>query len=62
MSYIKIVIDNRGTRVILFHTTWKAFIERRANVKRLVQSTVSSSLTIQDLIVWNLLKLVMNIM
>jgi len=43
--------DNRGNRIILPHTTWKAFIERRANVERLVQSTVSSSLTIQDLIV-----------
>jgi len=51
MSYVKIVIDNRGNRIILPHTTWKAFIERRANVERLVQSTVSSSLTIQDLIV-----------
>ena len=52
MSYVKIVIgDNRGNRIILSHTTWKAFIERCVNVERLVQSTVSSSLTIQDLIV-----------
>ncbi|KYQ57153.1 hypothetical protein ALC60_03888 [Trachymyrmex zeteki] len=52
MSYVKIVIgDNRGNRIILPHTTWKTFIERRANVERLVQSTVSSSLKIQDLIV-----------
>ncbi|KYQ59132.1 hypothetical protein ALC60_01860 [Trachymyrmex zeteki] len=52
MSYVKIVIgDNRGNRIILLHTTWKAFIERCANVERLVQSTVSSFLMIQDLIV-----------
>jgi len=31
--------------------TWKAFIERRANVERFVQSIVSFFLTIQDLIV-----------
>jgi len=50
MFYIKIVIsDNRGNRIILSHMTWKAFIERRANVEQLMQST--SSLTIQDLIV-----------
>jgi len=56
MSYvyknIRIVIgDNRGNRIILPHTTWTAFIERRANVERLMQSTISFSLTIQDLIV-----------
>ena len=51
MFYVKIVIDdNQSNRIILSHTRWKAFIERRANVERLVQSTVSSSLTIQDLI------------
>jgi len=49
MFYIKIVISDN--RIILSHMTWKAFIERRANVERLMQSTVSSSLTIQDLIV-----------
>ena len=31
--------------------TWKVFIERCANIERLVQSIVFSSLTIQDLIV-----------
>ena len=35
MSYVKIVIgDNGGNRIIL-PTTWKVFIERRANVEQL---------------------------
>jgi len=56
MSYVKIVIgDNRGNRIILPHTT---FIERRANVERIV----NFSLTIQDLIVELVKLLVMNIM
>ena len=31
------------------HATWKTFIERRADIKQLMQSTVPSSLPIQDL-------------
>ena len=51
-SHIEIAIsDNRGNRIILPHATWKAFIERRADIERLMQSTVplSSSSPIQDL-------------
>jgi len=47
-----VIDDNQDNRIILPHTmTWKAFIERLANIEQLVQSTVSFSLTIQDLIV-----------
>jgi len=52
MSSVEIVIgDNRGNQIILPHTTWKIFIERRANIEQLVQSPTPSSLAIQDLIV-----------
>jgi len=48
--HVEIAIsDNRGNRTILPHATWKAFIERRANIERLMQSTVPSSSSIQDL-------------
>jgi len=40
--------DNRGNRMFTSWKTWKTFIERRAEIKRLMQSTVSSS-PIQDL-------------
>ena len=41
MSDVEIAIgDNRGNRIILPHTTWKAFIDRRANIQRLMQSNV----------------------
>ncbi|EGI64141.1 hypothetical protein G5I_07449 [Acromyrmex echinatior] len=43
------ISDNRGNRIILPHATWKASIERRADIERLMQSTVSSSSSsIQD--------------
>ncbi|KYN38522.1 hypothetical protein ALC56_07099, partial [Trachymyrmex septentrionalis] len=50
-SHVEITIcDNRGNCIILPHATRKAFIERRADVERLMQSTVpSSSSPIQDL-------------
>ena len=51
ISHVEIAIcDNRGNRIILPHATWKAFIERHANIERLMQSIVSSSLSpIQNL-------------
>ncbi|KYN42499.1 hypothetical protein ALC56_03045 [Trachymyrmex septentrionalis] len=52
-SHVEIAIsDNRGNRIILPHATWKASIERRTDIERLMQSTVpssSSSSPIQDL-------------
>ncbi|XP_018344910.1 PREDICTED: uncharacterized protein LOC108750149 isoform X2 [Trachymyrmex septentrionalis] len=40
-SHVEIAIcDNRGNRIILPHTTWKAFIDRRANIQRLMESNV----------------------
>ncbi|XP_011069202.1 PREDICTED: uncharacterized protein LOC105155030 [Acromyrmex echinatior] len=50
MSFVELLIgDNRGNRIILSYTTWKIFIERRMNIERLLQSTVTSSLMIGDL-------------
>ena len=50
-SHVEIAIsDNRGNRIILPHATWNASIERRADIERLMQSTVPSPLSsIQDL-------------
>ncbi|KYN04689.1 hypothetical protein ALC62_04436 [Cyphomyrmex costatus] len=52
MSHVEIAIsDTRGNRIILPHATWTAFVEKRADIERLVQSTTpSSSLMIQDLV------------
>ncbi|XP_071634454.1 uncharacterized protein [Temnothorax longispinosus] len=50
MSSVDILIgDNRGNRIILPHATWVTFIEKRADVQRLVQSSAPSSLTFRDL-------------
>ena len=50
-SHVEIAIcDNRSNCIILPHATWKAFIERRVDIVRLMQSTApSSSSPIQDL-------------
>ena len=53
MSYVKLLLgDNRGNHIILPYATWKTFIEKRVDIERLVQSTVSpSGLAIHDLVV-----------
>jgi len=52
VSSVEIVIgDNRGNKIILLHAMWEMFIEGRANIEQLLQSSVPSSLAIQDLIV-----------
>lgn len=43
--------DNKGNQIILTHATWTAFIERRADVERLLQSTIASSLSLRDLFI-----------
>ncbi|XP_071578133.1 uncharacterized protein [Temnothorax nylanderi] len=50
MSPVDILIgDNRGNRIILPHTTWVTFIEKRADIQRFVQSPAPSSLAFRDL-------------
>ena len=52
ISHMQIAIgDNQGNRMFIPHATWKAFIERYADIERLMQSTIpsSSSSSIQDL-------------
>ncbi|XP_071580699.1 uncharacterized protein [Temnothorax nylanderi] len=50
MSSVYILIgDNRGNRIILPHATWVTFIEKRADIQRLVQSPAPSSLAFRDL-------------
>ncbi|XP_071626679.1 uncharacterized protein [Temnothorax longispinosus] len=50
MSSVDILIgDNRGNRIILPHTTWVTFIEKRADIQRLVQSSEPSLLAFRDL-------------
>ncbi|XP_071572841.1 uncharacterized protein [Temnothorax nylanderi] len=50
MSSVDILIgDNRGNRIILPHATWVTFIEKRADIQRLVQSPAPSSLAFRDL-------------
>ncbi|XP_071579632.1 uncharacterized protein [Temnothorax nylanderi] len=50
MSSVDIHIgDNRGNRIILPHATWVTFIEKRADIQRLVQSSAPSSLAFRDL-------------
>ncbi|XP_071648506.1 uncharacterized protein [Temnothorax longispinosus] len=50
MSSVDILIgDNRGNRIILPHSTWVTFIEKRAGIQRLVQSPAPSSLAFRDL-------------
>ncbi|XP_077272153.1 uncharacterized protein LOC143902846 [Temnothorax americanus] len=41
--------NNRGNRIILPHATWVTFIEKRADIQRLVQLSTPSSLTFRDL-------------
>ncbi|KYN43811.1 hypothetical protein ALC56_01680 [Trachymyrmex septentrionalis] len=49
ISHVQIAIGaNRGNRMFIPHT-WKTFIERRADIERLMQSTVPSLSSIQDL-------------
>ncbi|XP_077259093.1 uncharacterized protein LOC143895676 [Temnothorax americanus] len=51
LSSVDILIgDNRGNRIILpQYATWVTFIEKHADIQRLVQSSAPSSLTFRDL-------------
>ncbi|XP_011686027.1 PREDICTED: uncharacterized protein LOC105448879 [Wasmannia auropunctata] len=50
--YVEIIIsDNRDNHIILPYGMWKMFIKRRMDIERFLQSSVPSSLTIQDLVV-----------
>ena len=52
MSFVEIVIgDNQGNNIILPRAMWQAFIERRADIERFVQSIAPSSLSVQDLVI-----------
>ncbi|XP_011706413.1 PREDICTED: uncharacterized protein LOC105461608, partial [Wasmannia auropunctata] len=54
LSTIDLTIgDNRGNGIVLSYETWRALMDRRADVERLMQSTPtsSSSLSICDLTV-----------
>ncbi|XP_011686425.1 PREDICTED: uncharacterized protein LOC105449122 [Wasmannia auropunctata] len=51
ISHVEILIgDNRGNYIILPYGMWRMFIERRMNIEQLLQSSVPSSLRIQDLV------------
>ncbi|XP_011699132.1 PREDICTED: uncharacterized protein LOC105456632 [Wasmannia auropunctata] len=52
VSSVELLIgDNRGNQIVLPYATWKAFIERRADIEQLLQSAEISSLKVHDLIV-----------
>ena len=52
ISYVEMILgDNKGNQIILSYATWKTFMEQRANVEQFVQSTVSSRLSVRDLII-----------
>jgi len=38
--------DNKGNQIILPHATWEAFIAKRADIEKLLQSTAPASLSI----------------
>jgi len=43
MSSVEIIIgDNRGNQIILLHTTWEMFIERRANIEQVSRTFITS--------------------
>jgi len=52
-SFVELILgDNKGSQIILSRATWAAFIEKRADVERLLQSTIAaSSLSIRDLFI-----------
>lgn len=52
ISYVEILIgDNRGNYIILPYGMWRMFIERRMDIEQFLQSSVPSSLRIQDLVI-----------
>ncbi|KYQ58435.1 hypothetical protein ALC60_02571 [Trachymyrmex zeteki] len=52
MSHVGIAIgDTRGNRIVLPRATWTAFVEKKVDIERLVQSTTPSSLVIQDCVI-----------
>ncbi|KYN10997.1 hypothetical protein ALC57_16849 [Trachymyrmex cornetzi] len=58
MSQVEIAIgDTRGNRIVLPHTTWMAFIEKRSDIQQLLRSSTPSPLMIQDLVVIELVKI-----
>ena len=52
-SFVEIILgDNKGSQIILSRATWAAFIERRVDIERLLQSTTAaSSISICDLVI-----------
>ncbi|KYN15552.1 hypothetical protein ALC57_12222 [Trachymyrmex cornetzi] len=52
MSYVEIAIgDTRDNRIVLLHTMWMAFIEKRTGIQRLGQSSTPSKVLILDLVI-----------
>jgi len=53
VSFVDIIIgDNQViNNIILSRAMWQAFIEKRADIERFVQSIASSSLSVQDLVI-----------
>ncbi|KYQ50682.1 hypothetical protein ALC60_10225, partial [Trachymyrmex zeteki] len=52
MAHVEIAIgDTQGNRIVLPHATWTAFIEKKDDIERLVQSTAPSSLVIQNFVI-----------
>ncbi|XP_011705922.1 PREDICTED: uncharacterized protein LOC105461137, partial [Wasmannia auropunctata] len=52
ISHVEILIgDNRGNYIILPYGMWRMFIERRMDIEQFLQSSVPSSLRIQDLVI-----------
>ncbi|KYN21925.1 hypothetical protein ALC57_05691 [Trachymyrmex cornetzi] len=53
MQSNKIKLNNIaiGDNIILPRAVWRAFIERRADIERFVQSNAPSSLSVQDLVI-----------
>ncbi|KYQ47210.1 hypothetical protein ALC60_13767 [Trachymyrmex zeteki] len=52
MSHVEIAIgDTRGNRIVLPRATWTAFVEKKIDIERLVQSTAPSSLVIQNFVI-----------
>ncbi|XP_077278620.1 uncharacterized protein LOC143906410 [Temnothorax americanus] len=57
-SFVELILgDNRGNQIVLPWTTWTTIIERRMDIEQLMQSTVGSSLCIQDHLIIELVKM-----
>ncbi|KYQ57716.1 hypothetical protein ALC60_03313, partial [Trachymyrmex zeteki] len=52
MSHVEIAIgDTRGNRIVLPRAMWTAFVEKKVDIERLVQSTTPPSLVIQEFVI-----------